>query len=194
MWHARSGFRQSTSCLRSPSSSSQRSQHLRLLSWPPLSIHPRDTVLGPGVYRIGPSVGDPWAWAPTMRDAVGTRGMVAKGCDVDPRTLGIWVVGFCNYGRWVVGAPEDRPPAAGDHHGKTWGRLGFLADTLHEALVLRHAVEGARVMGVPPLTGGSYLAIWEAGSTRRLSVKQCLSVLSREALQGHEGLRAALRS
>ena len=119
--------------------------------------------------------------------------MVAKGCEIDPRTLGIWVVGFCNYGRWVVGAPEDRPPAAGDHHGKTWGRLGFLADTLHEAIVLRHAVEGARVMGDPKVNGGGYLAIWEAGSTRRLSTRQYFSVLEREALQGHEALRAVLR-
>ena len=120
--------------------------------------------------------------------------MAAIGGDVDPRLLGIWVVGFCNFGRWVVGPCEDRPPAAGNPHGESCGRLGFLADTLHEALVLRHAVEGARVMGSPPVKDAPYLAIWEAGSTRRLSVKQCLSVLSREALEGHEGLRAALRS
>lgn len=193
MWD-RKEFRRRTSYLRLLSSSSPLSEHLRLLSFPSVNRPALTTALGPGVYRIGPSLDDAWGWAGTMREAMATRRLAAIGSDVDPRTLGIWVVGFCNYGRWVVGEPEDRPPAAGDDHGETWGRLGFLADTLHEAVVLRHAVEGAGVMGSPRVSGGSYLAIWEAGSTRRLSFRQYLSVLEREAIEGHEALRAALQS
>ena len=120
--------------------------------------------------------------------------MAAVGGDVDPRLLAIWVSGFCNFGRWVVGPREDRPPRACDSHGESCGRLGFLADTLHEALVLRHAVEGARVMGHAPVRDGSYLAIWEAGSSRRLSVSRFLSVLESEALEGSLALRLALGS
>lgn len=130
-----------------------------------------------------------------MRSAMATRRMAAVGGDVDPRSLAIWLTGFCNFGRWVVGPCEDRPPSAGNPHGESWGRKGFLADTLHEAIVLRHAVEGARVMGLPPRQDDSpYLAIWEAGSSRRLSLRRFLSVLQSEALEGSPALRQALGS
>ncbi len=71
--------------------------------------------------------------------------------------------------------------------------MGFMADTLHEALVLRHAAEGARVWGgvvYPP--GGHSLAIWQAGSQRRLTQDGLLKGLEAEALAGSPELRAAL--
>ena len=118
-----------------------------------------------------------WGTATTLAGAAKARTDIGANIGADPRQLKIWLVGFCKFGRWVVGPVEDRPPPSRDPEGWEWpgssggwGRMGFMADTLHEALVLRHAAEGARVWGgvvYPP--GGHSLAIWQAGSQRRLT-------------------------
>ena len=95
-------------------------------------------------WRVGPEVSMPMASATTLSGAVVAR--VALGAEMleDPRCLKIWLVGFCEFGRWVVGPAEDRPPSSRDPGGPSFGRMGFMADTLHEALVLRHASVPAR--------------------------------------------------
>ena len=153
-----------------------------------------------GPWRIGPEVGRVWGTATTLAGAAKARTDIGANIGADPRQLKIWLVGFCKFGRWVVGPVEDRPPPSRDPEGWEWpgssggwGRMGFMADTLHEALVLRHAAEGARVWGgvvYPP--GGHSLAIWQAGSQRRLTQDGLLKGLEAEALAGSPELRAAL--
>ena len=134
-------------------------------------------------YRIGLSVHDPIASVLSLRDAIDERPRLAARHGIgghNGQRLMIWLHGHCRVGSWVVGPEADAPSY------RTAGCMGFVTDTLHEAIVVRRAIE-------PTMIWGEGLRIWERGSSRRLSSAMLHDTLAHEAAILFHVLDDALR-
>ena len=132
-------------------------------------------------YRLGLSVHDAIASAPTIRDAIDRRLVLSQQHGFfDASRLMIWLRGHCAHGLWVVGPDRDAPSPL------TWGRMGFMTDTLHEALVARRAIESMLIWPPP-------LRVWERDSHRRMTTAGIAEVLTGEAMAQFHWLERVLK-